>query len=724
MTSDVREHGEPPVTETRAPSQRADRRPVWIGTAVALVAIVVGLVVLLSPSDWRTVQLANVIPGAPVATFDRPGDRVCAGLAEIPGDAGFAEFTMRGTSSVSGRLVVQRGDDRWRAAPETVQLDDGVARFALPDGAASAEPSFVCLDATERSARPIEVLGTGEVPALRLVGHEPQSRLAQLPAMLGRVGVGTGGPLGVIDGWVVALIGLVVFGGALALAVRAWASGGRPGRRTWVALAVIGVLHAWLWAAMTPAFQVPDESSHFHYATYVVDHGKLPEGSVVNAPPSSLSQQIAEQQLQTMTLTFRPTMRPAWAGSADRALHDALDEAARNDASLDVPDVHTNATGQPPLYYLSVAPAAIGANDALDQLARMRLLSGLWMAIAVLGAVALVRALSPARPRWAITAGLVVALFPLLGFVAGGVNPDVAMTALSFWTFAAAVRCWRDGLRPGNAALFGVMAVLLVLTKLTGLAIVPGALLIVLAALIRDLRGGRPREALRAVGIGVGIAAIPIALYVLITVLSGRPIVPGVIGATATETTGGGSAAGMPGRTTDLLNTVWQLFLPRIPGQPDAFASNPLWSIWIDGLVGHFGYLDYGFGEGVRKLVAATWAAVVVAAVVGFGRLVRMSGWRDVLRRFGPVLLGGFAAVALLMAVIGVMDYNSRSSNGPPFQQARYLLPGLPVAVMAVPLALRAFGRRVQPAVGIVMVGLMVLWAISAVGLTLVRYYG
>lgn len=709
----------------------ADRRPVWVGTAVALVAILVGLVVLLSPTDWRTVQIANVIPGAPVATFDRPGDRICVGLAEVPADAGFAEFSMRGAEgrpgpdAVAGRLSVQRGSREWTAAPERVPLeDDGVVRFALPTDAASGEPSFVCLGATERSARPIEVLGTGEVPALRLVGHEPQSRLAQLPAMLGRVGVGSGGPLGLIDGWVVALLAVAAFGGALVVAVRAWASGSRPRRRTWVALAVIGVLHAWLWAALTPAFQVPDESSHFHYATYVVDHGKLPEGGIVGAPPSSLSQQIAERELQTMTLTFRPTIRPAWADSADRALHDALDEGSRIDGSLDVPDVHTNATGQPPLYYLSVAPAAIGANDALDQLARMRLLSGLWMAIAVLGAMALVRALAPARPRWALTAGLVVALFPLLGFVAGGVNPDVAMTALSFWTFAAAVRCWRDGLRPGNAALFGAAAVLLVLTKLTGLAIVPGALLIVLAALIRDLRGGRSREALRAIAIGVGVAAIPVAVYVLITVLSGRPIVPGVIGATATETTGGGAASAAPGRTSDMLNTIWQLFLPRIPGRPDVFATDPLWSIWVDGLAGRFGYLDYGFSEPVRRLIAAGWVAVVIGAGAGFVRLVRASGMRDVLRRFGPVLLGGFAAVALLLVVIGVMDYNSRSANGPPFQQARYLLPGLPVAVMAVPLALRAFSRRWQPAVGIVMVGLMVLWAVGAVSLTLVRYYG
>lgn len=691
-------------------------RPVVIGTALALIAVVIGLVVLLSPVDWRTQFQAQVVPDAAVATLERPGDVSCVAVAAVPDTVGRAEFPVQARGTVRARAIVHQSGRVLRGPIESAPVDRGVVRLRLPDAVTEA-PAQICLESVQRTA--LTVLGGGQSAGLRLVGAEPQSRLGQLADMLDRVRIGTAPPLRWLSGWILLLIAGGTFAAALVVVVRGWSRGrSGPTRRTWAAIAVIGVLHAWTWAALVPAFQVPDETSHFHYAAMIADHGRLPKGDAPG-PPMSESHQVVEAQLDTGVVAFRPVLRPPWTSSTDDAL-----AAALKGASLDVPDAHTNATGQPPLYYLSVAPAAIGAPDALDQLARMRMLSGLWMAIAVLGAVALVRALAPARPRWALTAGLVVALFPLLGFVAGGVNPDVAMTALSFWTFAAAVRCWRDGLQPRNAALFGVAAVLLALTKLTGLAIVPGALLIVLAALIRDLRGGRSREALRALAIGVGIAAIPALIYVLITVLSGRPIVPGVIGATATETTGGGAAGAAPGRTSDMLNTIWQLFLPRLPGRPDAFATDPLWAIWIDGLAGRFGYLDYGFSEPVRRLIAAGWVVVVVGALAGFVRLVRASGLRDVLRRFGPVLLGGLAAVALLMAVIGVMDYNSRSTNGPPFQQARYLLPGLPVAVMAVPLALRAFSRRWQPTVGITMVGLMILWAISAVGLTLVRYYG
>lgn len=696
---------------------RSRRRATWLGLAVALAVIVAGLVVLLSPTDWRTVQLANVLPSGPVSTLAAEGDRACTGLGEVPADAGYAELHVQGAPSVRARLSVESGSDRWVTATRRVAVENGVLRFPLPDRARTSQPALLCLELAASHDPAIQVLGTGEVPAMRLVGEEPQSRLEQLPAMLGRLFVGTGWPLGLVSGWVFALLAFATLAGALALVVRAWASDRGPGRRTWIAIAVIGVLHAWLWAAAVPAFQVPDENSHFHYATYVADHKRLPSDRVSDEPPASVSQQIAEQQLQTMTITFRPTMRPAWAASTDEAVDRALDGA-----SLAVADTHTNATGQPPLYYLSVAPAALGGGTALDQLARMRLLSGLWMAVAVLGAVALVCALTPARPRWAVVAGLAVALLPLLGFLAGGVSPDVAMVALSFWVFATAVRCWTAGLSPGRVAGFGLAVALLMLTKLTVLAVVPGALLIVLAAAVRDGRRGDLRGVLRALAIGVGVAAIPLVLYALMAVASDRPLLPRVIGAVVSDTTT--AATGTALSTGGRIHAVWQLFLPRLPGQPDVFAGTPLWTVWADGLAGRFGYLDYGFEEGARRIIAFGWLLVVAAAVVGFGRLVRRDGVRDVLRRFGPVLVGGAVAVVLLMAVIGVIDYNSRSTNGPPFQQARYLLPGLPVALIAVPLALRAFGPRTRPVVAVAMVGLMVLWATAALGLTLVRYYG
>lgn len=705
----------PTSTPQAAPRER--RRSVVIGAAVAALVVVVGLVVLLSPSGWRTQLQVPIVPDSLVATLNAPGESACTNVAGIPDAAGRAEFPVGQDGQVSGRTAVHRGDAVLRGPQQRVPVDGGVVRLRLPDGVGGGAAQ-ICIESAQSA--PVAVLGSGAGPGLRLVGDEPQTRLAQLGAMLDRVHIGTAAPLSWISGWRLAVIAGVLMLGALALIVRGW-RGKRPTRRTWAAVAVLAVLHAWTWAALVPTFQVPDETVHFHYATFVADHGRLPKGEQPTGSPLSNSQQLLEHHLSTGLIAFRPTLRPPWTTQADRDLDGVL-----TGASTATPDVNTNATNQPPLYYLSVAPASLGAPTALDQLARMRLLSGLWMAVAALGAVTLVRWLVPGRPRWALTAGLVVALFPLLGFLAGGVNPDVAMTALSFWVFAAAVRCWRAGLSPRRAAGFGVAVSLLVLTKLTAMAIVPGALLIVLAAAVRDLRRGETRATLRTLAIGVAFALIPVAVYALLSIVSGRPLIPRVVGAVATDATGigGAAVASSTGGLGATIEAVWQLYLPRLPGQTDAFATFPLWTVWADGLAGRFGYLDYGFGEGARGVIVLGWLLVVTAAAVGFVRLVRSSSLRDVLRRFGPVLLGGAVSVVLLMAVVGVIDYNSRSTNGPPFQQARYLLPGLPVALMAVPLALRAFGRRVRPSVAVVMVGLMVLWATSALGLTLVRYYG
>lgn len=705
----------PTSTPRAAPRER--HRSAVVGAVIAALVIVAGLIVLLSPSGWRTELQLPIVADSQVATLNAPGEIACADVAGIPGAAGRVEFPVNQTGRVAARSAVYRGDVVHRGPLERVAIDGGVVRLRLPDdpGGAAAR---ICIESAQTA--PIAVLGNGASTGLRLVGDEPQTRLAQLGAMLDRVHVGTAAPLSWLSGWRLAVVGGVLLLGALALIVRGWYGGG-PTRRTWAAVAVLAVLHAWTWAALIPAFQVPDETVHFHYATFVADHGRLPKGEKTEGSPLSTSQQVLEHQLGTGLIAFRSSIRPPWTGEADRQI-----DAALVGVSTATPDVHTNATNQPPLYYLSVVPAALGAPTALDQLARMRMLSGLWMAVAALGAIALVRWLVPARPRWALTAGLVVALFPLLGFLAGGINPDIAMTALSLWVFAAAVRCWQAGLSPRRAIGFGVAVSLLLLTKLTAMAIVPGALLIVAAAAVRDARRGEARTTLRTLAIGVAVALIPIVIYAVLSIVSGRPLIPRVVGAVATDATGIGGAAvsSSTGGLGAMFESVWQLYLPRLPGQADAHQAFPLWTVWADGLAGRFGYLDYGFSTGTRRIIAAGWLLVVAAAAFGIVRLVRASGLRDVLRRFGPVLLGGLVSVVLLAGVIGVIDYNSRKTGGPPFQQARYLLPGLPVALMAVPLALRAFGRRTRPAAAVVMVGLMVLWAAGALGLTLARYYG
>ncbi|WP_320670263.1 DUF2142 domain-containing protein [Patulibacter defluvii] len=701
---------------SEAAARRTGGRPrlvlgLGLGAAIAVVLL---LVLLAAPSGWRTQTINNVAPAGPVVTADR-GHDACAIAAEIPAEAGRAEFRAPAGAELTARVRVERpGTAARRSAVQTIRAGgDGRLRPLLPRGVTTAAAATVCLEPT---AGRTPILGDGGTPSLRLVGAAPQSRLDQLGAMLDRAGRMKGRPLDWFGGWRLLLLAAATIGLALAVAVRVWSrpEGTPLGRRTWAAVAVVALLHAWTWAALTPAFQVPDEASHFQYAAYIADHGDLPSGKVKTGSSYSESHARAEEQLQTAGVAFRGDVRPPWSPAAEQRLDDALRGASRA-----VPDVETNATGQPPLYYLSVTPAALGGGSALDQLGRMRLLSGLWLVLAALGAIALVRTLAP-RPRWAVTAGLAVALFPLLGFLAGGVTPDVAMTALALWLFAAAARCWTVGTRTGTVVPVAVLVVLLGLTKLTALAVLPGALLIVLAALIRDARrAGTLRVLVRPVGTAIAAVAGIALIFALLTVVSDRSLLSGSVGDVTTGAANGRQAGGL----MESLSNTWQLFLPRLPFQQDAFAGFPLWNLWINGLVGQFGYLDYSFAEPVRVLVTGVWLLLVALAIAGLLRIRRTDGW-SALRWNAAILVGGAVAVVGLLLVIGRVDFTSRTTGGPPFQQARYLLPALPVALLAIPLALRALADRWRPALGVLLVAGSTLWVAGAWAITLVRYHG
>lgn len=708
-----------PAPDGRRPTAR---RAVHVVAAIAAIAVVGILLVLGSASSWHTQIVADVpISGGGIRPLTERGDSSCTGVAEIPSSAGRAEFRITGDERVRARVDVAGEGRRSLAGPaQSVRRNaDGVVRLRLPAGASTSDASFVCLVSEQRA--PFGVRGDGAA-AVRLVGAEPQSRLSQLGSELSRAGRAKGTPFHAIGGWLALALTLAALGGGLALAARAWGrdDAWRPGRRTWLAVAAVGVLHAWAWAAITPPYQVPDEVAHAQYASYIADHGALPTGEAEGGAYSD-AQNAATDAINFGGVVFRPDLRPPWSERIDDGIGAQLE-----DASNDVPDGNTTATSQPPLYYVSVAAGALGGGNALDALARMRILSALWLGVAALGAMALLREVAPTRPRWMVTGGLAVALFPLLGFLAGGVTPDVAMTALAFWLFVFAARAWRLGTSRRTTVLFGLMLVALVLTKLTAAAVVPGAVAILLAAAVRDWRASGRVVPWRDLLVAGGIVLAPVVLFLLANVASGRPLVPGAVGGLASTSVaaGQGPPEGLTGNFREILVVTWQLFFPRLPMMQDFLGGFPFWDVWMQGLVGRFGWLDYGFSTDVRRIVVAVWAVVAGLGVWGLVALFRRHGWRAAFVRYGPLVLGGLVAVAGLMLVIGRVDYNSRFTNGPPFQQARYLLPALPVAIVVLALGLRGAGRRVAPYLGVLLVAGAALWVLAAFSITLTRYYG
>ena len=169
----------------------------------------------------------------------------------------------------------------------------------------------------------------------------------------------------------------------------------------------------------------------------------------------------------------------------------------------------------------------------------------------------------------------------------------------------------------------------------------------------------------------------------------------------------------------ETLDYTWELYLPRLWFMHHAYYSQyPVWSVWLDGSIGRFGWLDYGFPGWVYS--AGRYLLFVLAALA-LGGLVRMrAGIRSVL----PIFIC-FGAMALgLLGAIGYAGIRYRLSTGLPFEQARYLFPLLVFYGLFIVLAARGLPRRWAPVLGGVLVVVAMAHGLFAETLTISRYYG
>jgi hypothetical protein len=177
-------------------------------------------------------------------------------------------------------------------------------------------------------------------------------------------------------------------------------------------------------------------------------------------------------------------------------------------------------------------------------------------------------------------------------------------------------------------------------------------------------------------------------------------------------------APGFDGTPGEYLSYLWQEFLPRLPGMDDMVAGIQPWSLWFKGLVGRFGWLDYGYPAPVYAL-----ALVIVVGTASAAAFALVRSRRDVLARRGEVAVFAVAALGLAGA-IGTVSYRAVSATGLPFDQARYLLPLLPLFALVPALAVRAAGPRRAPVLAALLLVCALGFSVLAQLLTIARYYG
>jgi 4-amino-4-deoxy-L-arabinose transferase-like glycosyltransferase len=485
---------------------------------------------------------------------------------------------------------------------------------------------------------------------------------------------------------------------------------GRLGRRLpragWLCLAV-ALLNGFAWSLISPPFQVPDEISHVAYVQYLAETGK--------APHHVAGDYMSEEERQTLeSLRFFKVVgqganRPIWTADEQRAL-DAV-EAAPLDRVSD--GSSSTAVNNPPLFYaLQAVPYELASGGSLlDRMFAMRLLSVLLSALTVLCVFLFLRETFPRSP-WAWTTGaLAVAFQPLFGFISTGVNNDSGLFLASAFLFWMLARSLRQGLTRRRGVAIGLAIGLGLVTKLTFVAFVPAAGLALLALALRG-KPGRRRVAIESLGIAAAVAAVPVIVYLGLNELWDRQVFGALAGTEAVQ------FDGRAGSIREELSYIWQLYLPRLPFQADMFAGEALRTVWLNGLIGRFGWLDYGFETWVYDLGFGIAIAIAVLAAVGTLRAL------PTLRaRWVEIAVYGLA-VAGLAVIIGHPGYSSRIGAPYPFEQARYLLPLLPLYAGVLVLAARAAGSRWAPTVGALLVVLAATHSVFAQLITLARYYG
>lgn len=477
-------------------------------------------------------------------------------------------------------------------------------------------------------------------------------------------------------------------------------------RAAWVC-ALIALLNAISWSLITPPFLALDEPDHFAYVQYLAETGHLP---VASGGEYSQEEQVALEDLHQRQVRFRPEDHTIFSMAEERQLESDLAKpfSRRSSGAAGV------AASEPPLYYaLETIPYALGSSGSiLDRLQLMRLLSAAMAGLTALFVFLFLRETLP-RARWAWTVGgLGVAFEPLLGFASSTVDPDALLLTISAAVLYCLARAFRRGLTQRSAIVLGALIAAGLVTKLNFAGIAPGAAVGLILLTRREARSSGASAYYRLLAPALAIAVSPVVLYGLINILSHHPVFGLVSGGLA-------SLGSAHSSISAELSYIWQYYLPRLPWMHDDFSGlSTVRQIWFRNTIGIYGWADTTFPEWVYN-VALIPVALIVALCI---RALVLS--RAALRARAPELVTYLAMTLGLLLMIAASGYLSLSVAAVEFTDSRYLLPLVGLWGVVLALAARGAGRRWGPAVGALIVVLVIANDVFGQLQVIARYYG
>ena len=451
-------------------------------------------------------------------------------------------------------------------------------------------------------------------------------------------------------------------------------------------VAVVGIA----WALLVPAFQAPDEDSHFAYAQSLVERGDLPgdatrrplsteQEAAINATNADQAPALVGQAANGSDTARALVARTEWSEAAYdrwRSAEEALPDSARSDGGGPVPSA-----GNPPLYFLYQAPAyaAASAGDLFDRLYVMRLWSVALLLVTTVGAWLLAGELFGRDRLLQLVAAAVAGLQPMVVFMSSSVNPDAMLYALWSLSLWLGVRVLKYGLARDCCALLGLVG-LAVVTKATSYALVPAALFALVVAAVR--RGGARRRTAAVLVAAVLALALPVGTWLGVAGALDRPAVNRVAtehGLTLTSFS-----------VRDLGSYLWQFYLPRLPFQErfGGMPQLPAYNVWLKA------------GLGCVRLAGGDVPArgLRVARVVTAGDDARGARVRAAPAPGLDLAVAAFFAIAAAMLLAGLhwTEFRTLTGGSGAFNQGRYLLPLIALGGAAVAATVALVPERLR----------------------------
>lgn len=477
--------------------------------------------------------------------------------------------------------------------------------------------------------------------------------------------------------------------------------------RVLVLLLAVGALQSLAWDVALPAFQGPDEDTHFAYVQHLAETGELP------SPTTGGTAYSSEEERALVTLNLLPLIgdansRPGWGAADLNAWH--AEERTFNRAARENGAGPNPIAKNPPLYYaaMSIPYRLLVWLPLLKQLFLLRLFNALcYLATIAMTWLLAGELFGSVRWKQALAAGA-VALEPQLSFMSAVINADNLLIALTTAVLLASVRLVTRGPSMARVLTASGLTAAAVLTHGRGLVNLP----VLAVALLVAWQKHRPAAAdvlRRGAAAGATLGAAFLAYLAF-----GRA---------------GGSLYG--GQITDLnshtdfslrqfVSSIYQFYFPRLGSmRPRLGPEYGYKQVFIDTFYGSFGWLEVKFNERIydalQVLSAVGLVGLYTAVVVHWRRLWR--AW--------PVVA---VLATLLLTNLLFLHYVSYrallSDNGSdPLIVGRYLLPMVSLFGLAIAFTLGALPRRAGPLVGAVVLAAGVLLSLSGIGITMARFY-